>query len=320
MDPVLDRLGGALHSVLVAHLADTYLVGYEDVADMAKQGAVIAGVGVSIDLPAYEEALEWAIRQGSKLITNINQTTREQIAQAVSDAIEEGAGVDNLSKAIRTEIMDMTRYRSRLIARTETANALQAASLDAGTKLGATHKRWVADSLACPICAANASEGDIPIDQTFSSGDQRPAAHPNCRCALAYSIKGAEAAIPGAELSQKDISISKSSWGEHTDVQIEYTTDEGEKTSSVSFSVDHTKKLSVIGKINVDKRDRKRGIGSSLISLVTKNSPKDYTITTTGVFSDQGRALFNSLVKKGVAIKTEDNFIIMPFSIKSGGH
>jgi hypothetical protein len=50
----------------------------------------------------------------------------------------------------------------------------------------------------CKICAQNANQ-IVNIGQQFPSGDQRPPAHPNCRCALAPVIPGFDdQPIPGA--------------------------------------------------------------------------------------------------------------------------
>jgi len=53
--------------------------------------------------------------------------------------------------------------------------------------MGVTGKEWVATD-PCPICEENEVEGVVPIDHIFSSGDARPPAHPNCRCALAPAM------------------------------------------------------------------------------------------------------------------------------------
>jgi hypothetical protein len=71
-----------------------------------------------------------------------------------------------------------------MIARTETADALEQAFMDRSKAMGVTGKEWITHD-PCPICEENGAEGVVPIDHIFSSGDERPPAHPNCRCALA---------------------------------------------------------------------------------------------------------------------------------------
>jgi len=71
-----------------------------------------------------------------------------------------------------------------MIARTESADALEQAFMDRAGDMGINGKEWVTFD-PCEICEANEAEGVVPLDHVFSSGDLRPPAHPNCRCALA---------------------------------------------------------------------------------------------------------------------------------------
>lgn len=89
-------------------------------------------------------------------------------------------------------------YRANLIARTEMGNASNAAQIE-GTRLKiekgelspATRKMWSTSGkkTVCPICERNELEGFIPMQQEFSSGHDRPLAHPNCQCALEFSSR-----------------------------------------------------------------------------------------------------------------------------------
>jgi SPP1 gp7 family putative phage head morphogenesis protein len=186
LEPVIQRLSPILMAAMIDELVAIYTQGWREIGEYGKKKV---GFKISFDVPPYEEALDWATKHCAKLITQIDDETKTRIAQAVSRAIDEGKGVPGLAKNIRDEIMDMTRYRSQMIARTETANALQTASLDTAKKMGATHKEWVAEPSGCEICLSNDAEGPIPVSKSFRSGDMNPAAHPNCRCGLAYSFE-----------------------------------------------------------------------------------------------------------------------------------
>lgn len=186
LEPVIQRLSPILMSAMIDELVAIYTQGWRD---MGKYGQKTVGFQIAFDVPPYDEALDWATKHCAKLVTKIDDETKTRIAQAVSKAIDEGQGISGLSKTIRDEIMDMSKYRSQMIARTETANALQVASLDTAKKMGATHKEWVAEPDACEICLSNDAEGPIPVSQAFRSGDMNPASHPNCRCGLAYSFE-----------------------------------------------------------------------------------------------------------------------------------
>jgi hypothetical protein len=156
-------------------------------------------MGISFDVPPYDEALDWAVKYGSKMITKMDKETKQRIAAEVRDSVERGDPLPDLAKTIRTTIEDMTRYRSMLISRTETANALSVGSLSTAVQMNATHKEWVAEPDCCEICADNMSEGLIPIEDSFQSGDDCPPAHPNCRCALAYSYEETQVEYDDAE-------------------------------------------------------------------------------------------------------------------------
>jgi hypothetical protein len=81
--------------------------------------------------------------------------------------------------------------RAETIARTEIITAgnqgrIEAWSqaIDAGLLPSNAHKEWVAFD-PCPECEGLDGEV-VPYDEPFSSGDDGPAAHPNCRCAVVY--------------------------------------------------------------------------------------------------------------------------------------
>ncbi len=81
----------------------------------------------------------------------------------------------------------MSRYRSQLIARTETANALSEASLDSMADMGIDGKEWVTagDDQVSDECLGNEAQGVIPVGDAFSSGAEAPPEHPDCRCTVA---------------------------------------------------------------------------------------------------------------------------------------
>ena len=118
----------------------------------------------------------------------IDQSTRDMIAETISDGLDENLGTD----AIAAMIEDSTGFsadRAELIAHTEIRRANSAAALegykgaaDAGVTV---QKEWLLGADPCPICEDNADDGPIDLDDDFSSGDDAPPAHPNCECALA---------------------------------------------------------------------------------------------------------------------------------------
>ena len=114
----------------------------------------------------------------------MEEESKRLIAQIVSDGIENKRGIDGLARDIRGEFLDMAKTRSQVIARTEACDALEQAFMDRAQDMGITGKEWVVTE-PCDICRANGEAGAIGINEDFPSGDSRPPAHPNCRCALA---------------------------------------------------------------------------------------------------------------------------------------
>lgn len=51
---------------------------------------------------------------------------------------------------------------------------------------GPVEKRWLVQPDACPTCEENAAMDWIDEEAPFSSGDDNPPAHPNCRCSMEF--------------------------------------------------------------------------------------------------------------------------------------
>ena len=81
-------------------------------------------------------------------------------------------------------IRERESVRREYEARSAIANAHSVEAKAAGKR----EKKWVyQDGLKnCPLCIGNASQGWIPIDASFSSGDMQPTIHPRCACTLRY--------------------------------------------------------------------------------------------------------------------------------------
>jgi SPP1 gp7 family putative phage head morphogenesis protein len=133
--------------------------------------------------PPMQQAIEYARQHCAQLVTKMDDESKTRIAQVIADGIENKIGIDGLERDLRATFMDMSGTRAEMIARTETCDALEQAFMDRAEELGIDGKEWVVLS-PCPICEENAAAGPIGIDETFPSGDIRPPAHPNCRCAL----------------------------------------------------------------------------------------------------------------------------------------
>jgi len=143
-----------------------------------------SGDDFTVDSITSEEAAVYAEQQAAQLVTGINDTTQSLIADAVSKGIEDQLGVPGTASLIRDTLDSMTTYRSRMIASTEMNDAMSEAMIRKLGRIGIQYKRWITAGACCDACADNEDDGPIPIEDEFSSGDDRPPAHPNCRCAV----------------------------------------------------------------------------------------------------------------------------------------
>ena len=184
LDPLLATLDDTLTTQINGHLSTIYFTGS---AEMVTWGKTKAGVPIAFEGPPMSQAIDWAEKRGATLVKGLDEETKRRLAHTISQGIETKRGIPGLTRDIRKEFADMSRYRSELIARTETANALSEASLDRMDDMGIDGKEWITagDARVSEECEANENEGVIPIGQTFSGGVMAPPQHPDCRCTLA---------------------------------------------------------------------------------------------------------------------------------------
>jgi SPP1 gp7 family putative phage head morphogenesis protein len=110
----------------------------------------------------------------------IDDTTREMLRGTVAQAVEEGWSNDELADAIQGSYA-FSADRAETVARTETAYADVAGNMEAYRQADVPSKRWIVGDGCCDDCQALDGEV-VGIDEAFSSGDDAPPAHPNCRC------------------------------------------------------------------------------------------------------------------------------------------
>lgn len=189
-DKIMASLLATFDDKLVAdisgHTAEIYFSGS---AEMISFGKTKMGIPIAYEGPPISQAIDWAEKHGATLVKGMDEETKRRLAHAISEGIEAKRGIPGLARDIRTEFADMSKYRSELIARTETSNALSQASLDRMGDMGIEGKEWVTagDDKVSDECLANEAEGVIPVNQTFSGGVMAPPQHPDCRCTLSPS-------------------------------------------------------------------------------------------------------------------------------------
>jgi len=153
-----------------------------------------------IDIPRPDFVSAAKIHGGLRIV-NIQQTTRNNIANIIAKGVENGVSQVELAKAVQTE-MGSTKARAKLIARQETMTALATGQYDMMRSAGAKTKTWHhRDPQVDPRDGKRGKvnhvilEGEtVGIDETFSNGlryprdpnDNRPEELINCRCYLTY--------------------------------------------------------------------------------------------------------------------------------------
>lgn len=138
---------------------------------------------------ANENAIAWAERHAATLVTEVSRTTKDEIRELVTVAMQEGATNEELAKSLG-ESFAFSPERSMMIARTETAFADERGTLQGWRASGEVEeKAWLPDVDPCPVCQANAAQGPIPVDAEFQSGDLSPPAHPNCECSMTAVLR-----------------------------------------------------------------------------------------------------------------------------------
>ena len=184
LDPLLVTFNDSLNVSLNEWEAETYLSGQ---AEMITWGKTKGGVPIAYEGPPISQAVDWARQHSATLVTQMAEETQRRLALTISNGISQKRGIPGLARDIRNTFDLMTKHRSQLIARTETASALSAASLDTMADMGIDGKEWVTagDDNVSDDCLANEAEGVIPVNQAFSGGVMAPPQHPDCRCTVA---------------------------------------------------------------------------------------------------------------------------------------
>ena len=184
LDPILATFDEQFETMLNGELAEIYISGQ---SEMVTWGRTKGGIPIAYEGPPISQAIDWAKIHGATLVTQMEEETKRRLANTISQGIANKRGIPGIARDIRGTFDDMTKYRSELIARTETASALSQASLDTMADMGVDGKEWitVGDADVSTECLANEAQGVIPAKDSFSSGKMAPPQHPACRCAVA---------------------------------------------------------------------------------------------------------------------------------------
>nr|DAD63452.1 MAG TPA: minor capsid protein [Caudoviricetes sp.] len=147
-------------------------------------------------------ARSYAKKHAAEAVTQINDTTRKEIARIVSDGVKSGASYNDIAKAIKSKFEEFAvpspqkhiPNRAVLVAVTELANAYCEGNAQVGDYLQSNGvkmmKAWqtLEDDRVSDGCKENEQAGWIPIDKEFPSGHMHPPRFPGCRCDFLQDI------------------------------------------------------------------------------------------------------------------------------------
>ena len=185
LDPILATFSKQIEAEIAGQLTEIYISGQ---AEMITWGKTKGGIPIAYEGPPIQGAIDWAEKHSATLVKGLDEETKKRLANTISQGIQNKRGIPGLSRDIRKTFTDMSKYRSELIARTETASALSQASIDSMEDMGIEGKEWVTagdDRVSKTICEPNEGQGVIPVGKEFQSGHMAPPGHPDCRCAIA---------------------------------------------------------------------------------------------------------------------------------------
>lgn len=234
-------------------------------------------------------AQEYAKKHAAEAVTQINDTTRKEIARIVSDGVKSGASYNDIAKEIKNKFEEFAvpmpqkhvSNRAVLVAVTELANAYCEGNAQVGNYLQDNGvkmmKAWqtLEDDRVSDGCRENERVGWIPINKEFPSGHMHPPRFPGCRCDFLQDILEEDMlgkpieALYGKQYTNSAVNITKISPSKTVSSQVQQVTPSN-KTKAGKAASKRATKSSVP---SWDKWDLK-GVEEKIKSL----RPEDYHI------------------------------------------
>lgn len=234
-------------------------------------------------------AQEYAKKHAAEAVTQINDTTRKEIARIVSDGVKSGASYNDIAKAIKDKFEEFAvpmsqkhvSNRAVLVAVTELANAYCEGNAQVGNYLQDNGvkmmKAWqtLEDDRVSDGCKENERVGWIPINKEFPSGHMHPPRFPGCRCDFLQDILEEDIlgkpieALYGKQYTNSAVNITKSSPSKTVSSQVQQVIPSKKTKAGKTAS----KRVDKSGAPKWDAWDL-RGVEEKINSL----RPKDYYI------------------------------------------
>jgi len=167
-----------------------------------KHRSVEAGISYAFN-KQNRKAIAYLKRHAAESVSQINETTRDEISRIIVKGQEAGWSYDKTARAISKKFSDFAigrpqahiDSRAHLVAVTEAAEAYEDGSrlvVDEITAAGIEMEmRWsnVGDLRVSDGCLENSAAGWIPVTSTFPSGHKHSPRFPGCRCTILYRRK-----------------------------------------------------------------------------------------------------------------------------------
>lgn len=132
--------------------------------------------------------LQYFDQSANLVITSVDNTTKEWIAEKIADGKRQGLTPFQISNNLVDQAKGISKMRAEMIVLTETAKAMNTVEMEASKAYGIQEVVWRVsrDERVCPICLP--LEGEIAkVGNLFKGGYSQPA-HPRCRCYIEQII------------------------------------------------------------------------------------------------------------------------------------
>lgn len=277
-------------------------------------------------------AQEYAKKHAAEAVTQINDTTRKEIARIVSDGVKSGASYNDIAKEIKNKFEEFAvpmpqkhvSNRAVLVAVTELANAYCEGNAQVGNYLQDNGvkmmKAWqtLEDDRVSDGCKENERVGWIPINKEFPSGHMHPPRFPGCRCDFLQDILEEDMlgkpidALYGKQYTNSAVNITKISPSKTVSSQVQQVTPSNKTKAGKAAS----KRASKSGVPKWDTWDMK-GVGDELyLSGMDRKARDSFESGDESTFLSRGGDAFK---KTASLLRSKTiSFSGMPRNLKSG--
>ena len=134
--------------------------------------------------------IDGALHDNPNPVYSITEATRDSLRSMIEKAYTDGTSPAELAKDLEGSY-GFSKYRSKLIAKTETSKASVSGTITGWKRSGLVEGKSSLlsdDHDEDDECDLNEEDGIIPIDEDFSSGDDGPPYHPGCNCTLVAEL------------------------------------------------------------------------------------------------------------------------------------